>query len=137
MLVLVEEPIESFSSARIGSHARLSCSAVARGRLRSRHRQREQPLVCARRPTGAGWALGFYGGYEHIIGRFSAIAQLGYHAARGFNDPDVPRFYQKFGCRYYVNDRVFLTFTSRVVALRNADGLELGAGYRLRWRPKT
>ena len=87
--------------------------------------------------TGAGWALGFYGGYEHVVGRFSAIAQLGYRAVRGFNDPDVPRLYQKFGCRYYVNDRVFLTFTSRVIALRNADGLELGVGYRLRWLPKT
>jgi hypothetical protein len=87
--------------------------------------------------TGAGYALGFYGGYEHIVGRFSAIVQMGYNAARGFDDPDVPRFYQKFGCRYYVNDRVFITFTSRTTGLRDADGLEVGAGYRLRWLPKS
>jgi hypothetical protein len=79
------------------------------------------------------WALGVYTGYEHIIGRFSAFLHLGYNVARGLDDPDVPRAYQRFGWRYQVNDQLFATFAVRAIEIRRADALEVGVGYRLRW----
>ena len=79
------------------------------------------------------WALGLYGGYEHIIGRFSAFLHVGYEVARGLDDPDEPRAYQRFGWRYQLTDRVFATFAVRATEIRRADALEVGAGVRLPW----
>jgi hypothetical protein len=78
------------------------------------------------------WALGLYGGYEHVIGGFSVITQIGVNAARAFNDPKSPRLYQRFGWRYHVNDRWWSTVGIRAVDGRKASALELGAGYRIR-----
>jgi hypothetical protein len=87
-------------------------------------------------PNGP-WALGFYGGYEHIIGRFSAFLHVGYDVARGLDDPDVSRLYQRLGWRYQVTDRVFVTFAVRATEIRRADGLQFGVGYRLPWLRAT
>jgi hypothetical protein len=57
---------------------------------------------------GGAWermAVGLYGGYEHVIGRFSALVQLGYNVADGVKDPDRSNFYQRYGWRYHFNDR--------------------------------
>ena len=78
------------------------------------------------------WALGSYGGYEHLVGRFGAFVHLGYKLAQGFEEPGAPRFYQRFGWRYRINDRFFSTFSVRAVEGRKADALEVGAGYRIR-----
>jgi Lipid A 3-O-deacylase (PagL) len=83
--------------------------------------------------TDGPWALGVYGGYEHIVGRFSPFVHLGYNVIRGLDDPDRPRAYQRFGWRYQANDRVFVTFAVRATEIRIAEALEVGAGYRLRW----
>jgi hypothetical protein len=90
-------------------------------------------IPLARAHTDGPWALGVYTGYEHIIGRFSAFLHVGYNVARGVDDPDVPRAYQRFGWRYQVNDHVFGTFSIRATEIRRANALEVGAGYRLRW----
>ena len=87
----------------------------------------------ARESTNGPWALGVYTGYEHIIGRFSAFLHVGYNVARGADNPDVSRGYQRFGWRYQINDHVFGTFSIRAREIRRADALEVGAGYRLRW----
>jgi hypothetical protein len=79
-------------------------------------------------------ALGFYGGYEHIIGRFGAIVQFGYTVARGFDAVERPRAYQRYGWRYHINDRLFGTFSIRSIEGRKADFLEIGAGYRMLWQ---
>jgi hypothetical protein len=91
------------------------------------------PIPLARESPDGPWALGVYAGYEHIIGRFSAFLHLGYNVARGLDDPDVPRGYQRFGWRYQITDRVFTTFSIRATEIRRADALQVGAGYRLRW----
>ena len=79
------------------------------------------------------WALGTYAGYEHVISRFSAFVHFGYQVARGVDDPEVSRGYQRFGWRYQVTDRMFGTFAVRATGGNRAEALEVGAGYRLRW----
>jgi lipid A 3-O-deacylase PagL len=87
--------------------------------------------------AGQRLALGLYGGYEHVIERFGALVQAGYTVARGFEDPTSPRFYMRYGWRYYVNDRFWATFAIRSIEGRRADFLEVGAGYRILMRPRT
>jgi hypothetical protein len=77
------------------------------------------------------WSLGTYGGYEHVIGRFGAIAQLGYYVARGFDDPEQRRFYQRLGWRYRLTDRLWSTLAIRSTGSWRADALEFGVGYRM------
>jgi len=91
------------------------------------------PVLPSQRNTDGPWALGFYGGYEHIIGRFSAFLHVGYEVARGLDDPDMSRLYQRLGLRYQVTDRVFATFAVRATEIRRADALQVGVGYRLPW----
>ena len=81
--------------------------------------------------AGQRWSLGTYGGYEHVIGRFGAIAQAGYYVARGFDNPTKPRAYQRLGWRYRVTDRLWSTVGIRMTRGRKADALEFGAGYRM------
>ena len=81
---------------------------------------------------GQRWALGFYGGYEHIIGRFGALVQVGENVARGFDDAQTPRLYERFGWRYHFNDRYWTTIVIRALEGRRADALQFGIGYRTR-----
>jgi hypothetical protein len=73
-----------------------------------------------------------YGGYEHIIGRFSAIAQVGHVVARGFDTAEGLGLYTRYGWRYHLNDRVWGTLAIRASQMRKADALEFGIGYRAR-----
>jgi hypothetical protein len=91
------------------------------------------PVQPASLNTDGPWALGLYGGYEHIIGRFSAFLHLGYQVARGLDDPDAARAYQRFGWRFQLTDRLFATFAVRATEIRRADALEVGMGVRLPW----
>jgi hypothetical protein len=81
---------------------------------------------------GQRWALGLYGGYEHIIGRFGALVQVGENVARGFDDSRIPRLYERFGWRYHFNDRYWTTIVIRALEGRRADALQFGIGYRTR-----
>jgi hypothetical protein len=78
------------------------------------------------------WALGVYGGYEHIISRFAVIAQIGYTVARAFDAGSSPRLYERYGWRYRVSDRVSATLAMRLIEGFNATQVEVGASYRLR-----
>jgi Lipid A 3-O-deacylase (PagL) len=84
--------------------------------------------------AGQRLAIGFYGGYEHVIDRFGALVQAGYDVVRGFEDPGRPQFYMRYGWRYHVNDRLWGLFAIRSIEGRRADFLEFGAGYRMRWQ---
>ena len=76
--------------------------------------------------------IGMYGGYEHIIGRFSALIDFGYIVARTWpKDPEAPSFYERYGWRYHVTDRMFTGLAVRAVHGKKADALELSLGYRL------
>jgi hypothetical protein len=81
---------------------------------------------------GQRWAIGLYGGYEHVIGRFGALVQVGETVVRGFDDPETPRLYERFGWRYHFNDRVWSTIVIRAVDGWRADSLQFGIGYRTR-----
>jgi hypothetical protein len=88
--------------------------------------------VTWRASAGQRWGLGFYGGYEHVIGRFGAIVQVGQQVARGFEDPNAPRLYERFGWRYHLNDRYWTTIVIRAVDGWRADALQFGFGYRIK-----
>lgn len=81
------------------------------------------------------WSLGLYGGYEHIIGRFSALMQVGDSVARGY--PGSRRLYSRYGWRYHVSDRVWSTMAIRSHGLWRANVLEFGVGYRLHLSPTS
>jgi hypothetical protein len=87
--------------------------------------------VVSHRPDfGKRITTGFYGGYEHVIGRFGAIVQVGYKVASGFDGGTMPRQYERYGWRYHFNDHLWSNFAVRAVADRKADALEFGLGYR-------
>ena len=77
------------------------------------------------------WSTGTYGEYEHLIGRFSAFADAGFVVARTSEEPDVSRFYQRYGWRYQMNGRLFTTVAIRATGGKKADAFEVGVGYRL------
>ncbi len=85
-----------------------------------------------RADAGQRWAMGLYTGYEHVVGRFSAIVQIGENVVRGFAGPKSTRLYQRFGWRYQISDRYWSTMAIRSIEGRKADALEFGAGYRMR-----
>jgi hypothetical protein len=91
------------------------------------------PKMTWRPGVGQRLSLGFYGGYEHIVGRFGALVQVGRDVVRGFDDPNDSRWYQRYGWRYQVNDRVFGIFSIRATRGRKADFLEIGLGYKTPW----
>jgi hypothetical protein len=79
-------------------------------------------------------AVGLYGGYEHIIGRFGAIVQAGYRVFNGSDSVNAPAVYERFAWRFRFSDRVWGTFAVRSVEDRKADALEFGLGYQSRPR---
>jgi len=90
--------------------------------------------VESRAPSGRRFTVGLYGGYEHVIARFSTFVQLGTTVWRGFEDVEVPRLYQRYGVRFHLSDHVWSTFAVRTTKWRKANFLEFGVGYRVRWR---
>lgn len=85
-----------------------------------------------RATAGQRWALGLYGGYEHVICRFGVLVQVGDTVARGFASDTTSRLYSKYGWRYQFNDRVWSTMAIRAHGFWRANVLEFGAGYRIR-----
>ena len=81
--------------------------------------------------AGQRWGVGVYGGYEHIIGRFSVLMQAGENIARRFDAPSSPRLYSRYGWRYHITDRVWSTFAIRAHGFWRANVLEFGLGYRI------
>ena len=84
------------------------------------------PQTCVR----TGCSIGAYGEYEHLIGRFSAFADVGYVVARTWNAPDLSPFYQRYGWRFQVNHRALTTLALRATGGKKADAFEVGIGYR-------
>lgn len=87
-----------------------------------------------RAPRDQRYGAGVYGGYEHVIARFGILAQFGYTAWRGFDDEEVPRFYQRYATRFYLSPRFWGSFAVRSMKFRKANNLEIGAGYRVQLR---
>jgi lipid A 3-O-deacylase PagL len=105
------------------------------GSIGARIALRDGVTVDERAPFGDRFALGLYGGYEHVIGRFGAIVQVGRRLVNSSGDPNAPRLYERYGWRYQFSDLFWGTFAVRAVENRKADALEVGVGYRIRWPP--
>lgn len=96
-------------------------------------------IVHSRADAGERWRVGVYGGYEHVIARFGAFIHLGYglgadrNAVRSIeNGAGESRFFQRFGWRYRITDRLWGMMALRSISGQLvADYVELGAGYRL------
>ena len=83
-----------------------------------------------RADVGARWALGLYGGYEHIIGRFGAGIEVGERVMRMFDDSAAPRIYERYSWSYAFSERMFTKLAIRATGDNKADAFELGVGYR-------
>jgi len=90
--------------------------------------------IDSRAPRDQRFEAGIFGGYEHLLAAVGILAQFGYTAWRGVEDDEVPRFYQRYGARFYLGDRFWAVFAVRSTKFRKADHLELGGGYRVRLR---
>jgi hypothetical protein len=90
--------------------------------------------IDSRAPRDQRLGAGVYTGYEHLLARVGVLAQFGYTVWRGFEDEEVPRFYQRYGARLYLGDRFWALFAVRSMKFRKANHLEVGAGYRVRLR---
>jgi len=77
-------------------------------------------------------AFGLFGGYEHLIGRFSIPFSVGYYVARGREDDRIPALYQKIGLKYHVTDRLFVGLKTRFYDFSKADFVEWTLGYDFR-----
>ena len=86
----------------------------------------------SRAPADQRFAVGVYGGYEHVMARLSVLLHLGYTVSRGVEDENVPRFYQRYGARFRFSEHLWGTFAVRSVKGRKANFMELGLGYRVR-----
>ncbi len=77
-------------------------------------------------------AVGLFGGYEHLIGRFSIPVSVGYYVARGREDDRLPALYQKIGLKYHVTDRLFVGLKTRFYNFTKADFVKWTLGYDFR-----
>lgn len=73
--------------------------------------------------------LGISAGHELFIDRIGILLQLGYHFYSPY--PDVSRFYQKAGVKYYITDVFFAAITVRVFKFEISDEITGGLGVRL------
>ncbi len=78
-------------------------------------------------------ALGWFGGYEHVIHRFNLFVHVGYYVWRGRDDDELPSLYQRIGLKYHITENFFAGMNIRFIDFGKADWIEWTAGYRLRW----
>ena len=78
--------------------------------------------------------VGLFGGYRHVIGRFSIPLQIGYDLGRGAGDARVPALYQKIGVDLHVTDRLYVGLVTRFFDFSRADFVTWIVGYDVsRW----
>jgi len=91
-------------------------------------------------PGSEKLAVGIYGGYEHVIDRFSIPAQIGYYVWRGRDDERIPELYQKLGFKFDISDRFFVGMDARFYDFSRADFLRWTVGFRFHrfgWSPAS
>lgn len=72
--------------------------------------------------------FGVSAGHELFINRVGFLAQVGYHFYSPY--PDMSRFYQKLGLKYYITDKLFASITLRTYKLQVSDEITAGIGLR-------
>lgn len=68
-------------------------------------------------------------GHELMIGPAGIMTQIGYHIYSPY--PAISRFYQKYGMKYYIADKIFATFSVRIFNLEVSDETVFGLGMKL------
>lgn len=77
-------------------------------------------------------AIGIYGGYEHVVHRFSIPIQIGYYVWRGGDEDRGPALYQKLGWKFHVTDRFFVGMEVRFFDFTKASFVRWNVGYDLK-----
>lgn len=73
--------------------------------------------------------FGISAGHELFIHRLGVLTQFGYHFYCPY--PDVSRFYQKLGLKYYITDKFFASINLRTFKFEISDEISGGFGLRL------
>ena len=73
--------------------------------------------------------VGISAGHELFIGRVGVLTQIGYHLYSPY--PAIAPFYQKFGLKYYITNKIFAMFTVRMFKFEVSDEVVFGFGLRL------
>lgn len=73
--------------------------------------------------------IGISIGHELLIGPTGILTQIGYHVYSPY--PAISRFYQKYGMKYYVSNKIFTSFSVRIFNLEVSDETTFGIGVRL------
>jgi hypothetical protein len=73
--------------------------------------------------------IGIAIGHELLIGPTGILTQIGYHVYSPY--PAISRFYQKYGMKYYISNKIFTSFSVRIFNLEVSDETTFGIGVRL------
>lgn len=73
--------------------------------------------------------IGITLGHELLIGSTGILTQLGYHVYSPY--PAISRFYQKYGLKYYITNKVYASFSVRIFDMEVSDETTFGVGVRL------
>jgi hypothetical protein len=73
--------------------------------------------------------IGISIGHELSVGPTGILTQIGYHVYSPY--PAISRFYQKYGMKYYISNKIFTSFSVRIFNLEVSDETTFGIGVRL------
>jgi hypothetical protein len=73
--------------------------------------------------------IGISIGHELSLGPTGILTQIGYHVYSPY--PAISRFYQKYGMKYYISNKIFTSFSVRIFNLEVSDETTFGIGVRL------
>lgn len=73
--------------------------------------------------------VGITAGHELFIDRVGVLTQIGYHLYSPY--PAIAKFYQKFGMKYYITNKIYAMFTVRMFKFEVSDEAVFGFGMRL------
>jgi hypothetical protein len=74
--------------------------------------------------------MGLILGHELVVGNIGLMTQAGYYFYRPFKGDKDPNFYQRYGLKYYIGKRYFITTMLKTHGGR-ADNFDFGLGLRI------
>ncbi|GET31831.1 hypothetical protein PbJCM13498_06940 [Prolixibacter bellariivorans] len=82
------------------------------------------------------FTLGTFGTIEYAMDRISLVGDLGIFLLNKDVPKAEPRFYQRIGVRYHLNNDMFAGVRLRATDFSQAEFVEWSIGYRFRWNRK-
>ena len=79
------------------------------------------------------FTLGTFGSVEYEMGRISLVGDLGIYLLNKDVPKAEPRFYQRIGVKYHLNNDMFLGARLRASEFSQAEYVEWSIGYRFHW----